>query len=416
MKTKNTILFLTVLFAVVTQQLVAQEEADSTVKVLSTYDIQVMQQDITGLKQKVKANKPGESRFLLRGYAHVGLSVSEDEFTFDGGSFNPLFIYKQSDRLLFESEFDIEFNGADVEIGLEYVNASYLLTKNITVRAGKFLVPFGIFVPNLHPAWINKFPGGPLGAGHDGILPSGDIGVELRGGSHIGTMKFNYSVYVVNGAQLNDGSEEPDEAGKLHYSIFPDNNRAKSFGGRLGIFPFTNSSLELGVSLKQGKVGNEDSELENIEAFHYAFDLSYVKTIPRISSIIDVKGQYAAINVDKATYPDHEVPDDVISFDNSSTTWFAQVALRPALIENKFFRNLELAARFSSLKTPEGSGWEADNTKFDIGLNYWIDWRTAIKISYGSVKEAKADQGDPGEPGHGGGVGNTFYIHWAIGF
>jgi len=411
MNTKNIILFLTLLIAGALHQLNAQEE------VQSTYEILQMQQEIEGLKQETKSLKPGKSQFLLRGYAHVGLRVSDDEFTFDGGSFNPLFIYKQSDRLLFEAELELELVGDEVELGLEYVNVSYLLTKNITIRAGKFLVPFGIFVPNLHPAWINKFPTAPLGAGHDGILPTGDFGFELRGGAFIGNLKFNYSAYVVNGSQLNDGDEEPEEAGILHHGVFPDNNRAKSYGGRLGIFPFSNSSLELGVSLKNGKVGNKDSDYSEVSALHYAFDVSYVTSIAAMSSVIDLKAQYTGVNIDDAVYPDHENPDDFIMFDNSSTTWFAQLSLRPALLENKFLRNLELAARFSSLKTPEGAGWEVDNTQFDIGLNYWMDWRTVLKVSYRIVNMAEEHDDDPGEPGHGGDIlGNTFYIHWAMGF
>ena len=106
--------------------------------------------------------------------------------------------------------------GNEVHLGLEYANMAYLLTKSLTLRAGKFLVPFGTFVPNLHPAWINKFPTRPLGAGHDGILPGAAIGLELRGAAYLGPVKINYSVYAVNGPQLNDGSVEAEEGGVLH--------------------------------------------------------------------------------------------------------------------------------------------------------------------------------------------------------
>ncbi len=408
MKNKYFILFLTLMFTFSIQKANAQE-------VQSTDEIQKLKQEIEQLKNESDTYKPGKSKFLLRGYAHSGLQITDEEFSFVGGSFNPLFIYKQSDRLLFESEWELELAGGEVKLAVEYANMSYLLSKNLTFRAGKILVPFGIYVPNLHPAWINKFPTGPLGAGHDGIIPSNDIGLELRGGSYLGNLKINYSIYAVNGSQLNDGEEEAEEAGILHHAIFPDNNKGKTIGGRLGFFPFSDSSLEFGISGMYGKVGAKETDMKDVAALHYALDISYVKTLSSMSSVLDMKGQYSGVNVDDANYPFHENPDDLITFDNNSSTWFAQISLRPALVENNFVRRLEFAGRYSTLKTPEGSEWETDQTQVDLGINYWIDWRTLFKVSY-RISNSKED-GTTEEPdGHGGAPGNAFFVHWAIGF
>lgn len=410
MKTPRLFLFMVLLLTCYWQQANAQD-------VQSTDEVQKLKQELEQIKKENNSYKPGQSRFLLRGYAHSGLQISDDEFSFVGGSFNPLFLYKQSDRLLFESELELELAGGEVELGLEYANMSYLLSKNLTVRAGKFLVPFGIFVSNLHPAWINKFPTVPLGAGHDGIIPSNDIGLELRGGSYISKFKVNYSIYVVNGSQLNNGEDEPEEAGILHHAVFPDNNKGKTVGGRLGMFPFSDSSLELGVSGMYGKVGARESELDDINALHYAFDLSYVRTLSDWSSVLDLKAQYSAVNVDDANYPFHENPDDFVTFDNSSSAWFAQLSLRPALLENKFIRNLEFAGRYSALKTPVGSEWEVDQTQLDLGINYWLDWRTLVKVSYRISNNSAGDAVAGEEPGHEEALaGNAFFVHWAIGF
>jgi len=104
--------------------------------------------------------KPGVSQFMIRGYAHSGLEYlePEDNLSFVGGAFNPLFIFRQSDRLLFESELEFHFEGNELSLGLEYANISYLLNDYITIRAGKIFMPFGIFIERLHPAWVNKFP------------------------------------------------------------------------------------------------------------------------------------------------------------------------------------------------------------------------------------------------------------------
>ena len=356
--------------------------------------------------------KPGKSRFLLRGYAHSGLEMTSEEASFVGGAFNPLLVFRQSDRLLFEGELEIELEDGETHLGLEYANMSYLLSDAITIRAGKFLLPFGTYVPNLHPAWINKFPTNPLGAGHDGILPSADIGIELRGASYLGNIKTNYSIYAVNGPQLNDGSVEVEEGGVLHYDIAPDNNKGKSFGGRLGFFPMSNSALEIGISGLYGKVGNKDGDYEDIAAFLYAFDMSYVQRLSSIRSVIDLKAQYAAADVDKAAFPEEDDPTELHSFDNSSSTWFAQLSIRPAFVSSKLVQNLELATRYSSIETPEGAPWEANQRQWEVGLNYWFDWRTLVKVSYRTVS---GETGGHSEDEESGGE-DSFFIHWAIGF
>ncbi len=392
--------------------LLRAQDADESYQVQSTLDQQLAQ-----VPQELQTDdtKPGLSRFLLRGYAHSGLEVTDEEFSFVGGSFNPILVFRQSDRLLFESELEFEFEDGELEIGLEYADMSYILSKGLTIRVGKFLTPFGKFTPDLHPAWINKFPTKPLGTGHhNGILPTTDIGIDLRGGAYLGNMKTNYSFYVVNGPQLNDGTDEPEEGGRLHYGIPQENNKQKSFGTRIGVFPFSNSSLELGFSAQTGKVGAKDSEYEDIATTMFGVDLSFVKNLTGLSSVIDFKGQYAYVKVDDAEYPEPENPSETHTFDNNSTAWYAQLSIRPAFTDNALLKNLELAGRYSSFETPKGAPWELDQTQFEIGLNYWIDWRTVFKISYRSINGG-------GEAPHGGeeaeeGMTNAFFIHWAIGF
>ena len=172
--------------------------------------------------------EPSKTQFMLRGYGHTGFeymdSNDEAESTFLGLTYAPIFLYKHSDRLMFEAELEFKLEGNELEIGLEYADVMYVLNKNITVRAGKFLLPFGTFMERLHPAWINRLPNAPLGYGHDGIAPSSGIGVELRGAFDLGGPRLNYSIYSTNGPRLNDGSEEPEEAGILQFENFEDNN------------------------------------------------------------------------------------------------------------------------------------------------------------------------------------------------
>ena len=136
------------------------------------------------------------------------------------------------------------------------------------------------------------------------------------------------------------------------------------------------------------------------------------KDFSSIRSVIDIKAQYAAANVDEAAFPEEDDPTELHSFDNSSSTWFAQLSIRPAFVSSKLVQNLELATRYSSIETPEGAPWEANQQQWEIGLNYWFDWRTLVKVSYRSVS---GEAGGHSEDEENGGE-DSFFIHWAIGF
>lgn len=358
---------------------------------------------------------PSKTQFMIRGYGHTGLnfmnSEGEKESSYVGSAFAPIFLFKHSDRLMFEAELEFVLENNELEVGLEYADVMYVLNKNMTVRAGKFLLPFGTFMERLHPAWINRLPTRPLGFGHDGIAPSSGIGIELRGAFDLGGPKLNYSVYSTNGPRLKDGSEEPEEAGMLLFQNFEDNNNSKAFGGRLGILPFADSSTEFGFSAySTNGVGETDSEYEDVGAFLYAIDFSFVKQVPEIKGFIDVKGQYNNSNIDDATFIEtHEDGDEEeYTFDNKSNSFYAQLSYRPTMANSDFLKKLEVVGRFSNFNAPEGAEWEEQSEQYAFGLNYWLTWRSVIKVAYQTTDSVG---------GHdGGGTANGFYIHWAIGF
>lgn len=384
-------------------------------------------------QQQLNALKPGQSRFLLRGYAHSGLEIYEEEASFVGGSFNPIFLWQQSDRLLFEGELEIELEDGTTIVGLEYANMAYIITNGLTLRLGKFLLPFGIFNERLHPRWINRLPSNPLGFTHDNqIGPASDLGAEIRGGLPLGSAKINYALYAVNGPTLNSGGDEPEEAGQLHYDNFDDNNLNKAFGGRLGFLPFSNSSVEVGFAGQYGKVGDHESEYEDIAATMYAADFSFVKSVRFLRSVVDLKGQWNWVNVDDADFISLENPNEPIAytFKNQSQAYFGRASIKPAFIENRFIQNLEFAGRYSVQKTPDGALWEADRSEITIGLNYWLDWRTVFKIGLriDTTEEDSHDEdvdthlektsatASEGSQDHGAGGGNALLIHWSFGF
>lgn len=363
---------------------------------------------------------PSKSQFMIRGYGHTGLNTmksgDEKESSFVGSAFSPIFLFKHSDRLIFEAELEFELESNDLEIGLEYANVSYILGKNATIRAGKFLLPFGTFMERLHPAWINRFPTRPLGFGHDGIAPSSGIGVELRGAFDLKGAALNYSLYTTNGPRLNDGNLEQEEAGILHFENFEDNNTGKAIGGRLGLLPFKDSSTEIGFSAySASNTGDTDSGFEDVGAFLYALDFSFVKQISGLSGIVDIKTQYNNSNVDDATYIEiHEDGDEEeYTFDNMSDSFYTQLSYRPTMAESDFLKKIELVGRYSNFNAPEGALWEEKSNQYAFGINYWLSWRSLIKISYQTTDtEGGHHEGEEAASA----TTNGFFIHWAIGF
>lgn len=373
---------------------------------------------------------PGQSLFTVRGYAHSGLEFRKFEgkplnSSFVGGSFNPIFLWRQSDRLLFEGELGVAFDEGEVTFDLEYANVAYKLTDRVTARVGQFLLPFGIFVPNLHPAWINRLPTAPLGFDHHNpVGPTADFGFELRGAFPLGEGRLTYAVYVTNGPALLDGSDNPAEAGRLVFSQVEDNNSNKAVGGRLSVLPFSNLSLEIGLSGQYARVGADGSDYEKVAARMYSVDVNLVRTLPALRSVLNVKGQYNVVQVDRATYPGAG-PLTSLMFDNTSWAYFLQASLQPSFVAHALLRHLELVGRVSQMELAPEAPWGTRQREVAIGLNYWIDWRTVVKFSYlviNALDEAHEEEEGMlktetvGEAHGEKFFKNAFMIHIAIGF
>ena len=353
------------------------------------------------IQAKIQSQVAGNSKFMLTGYMFSGIQFTKDASTATAG-FSPIFLWKPHQRILVEAELETELEGTETNIGLEYIDASFFVNKYMTIRAGKFLSPFGIFQDRLHPQWINKIPSVPLGYNHDAapVGPTSEIGFDLRGGIPLGSAKMNYSFYVVNGPQLNTSGADVSENGQLMYASAEDNNKDKAFGGRIGLLPLSNSSLEIGGSFQTGKVGEKETEYENIKAQQYALDLTYVYQLDFIKGLLDVKAQWNWVNVDKADYINPE-DSSAYTFDNKRDAAFVQAAYRPTMSQSKFLKKTELVFRYSNLNVPDVSDVKSKmkSTQYTYGINYWYNWRTVLKLAYQSQKD-----------------NNAFYIQVAVGF
>lgn len=405
------------------------------------------------MRQIIESQKPGNTTFLLSGYANSGFKVVDSQSSFVGGRFAPVFVWKHGDRFLFETELEIAYENEDIEFFMEYANVSYILNDYLVVRFGNFLTPFGIFGERLHPAWINPLPTNPLGFDHHNPAgPFAELGIELRGGAPLGSGRINYAVYLSNGPRLHVDTGDDAVEVSTSYQNFGDNNDSKAIGGRIGILPFSNSSLELGLSGQiANKIGDRDTEFEEIGSRMVAADLTMVKnSISAIKGNINLKAQWNYVDEDQFQLID--AVENVTDVDNDLSAYFAMLSYRPSLSGSRFIRRIELTGRYSafniinndsfiagededghvhaqlgavsirgseSTSTKQGSAMNSvavtddrnddnhgallgDSTQWSFGLTYWLSWRSALKFSY----QVTNNDGDE----HG------FFVQYALGF
>ncbi|MDP4128830.1 MAG: hypothetical protein Q8918_13915 [Bacteroidota bacterium] len=350
---------------------------------------------LADLEKQVAYKKPGEDHFMVVGLATFGFVTNKTTVTSNGTSqisktnsladadhyeFSPMLLWRHGEKFLLE--FEPSFDGNS--LGVNWADISYFAAPGLIIRAGYLVIPFGTYNKRLAAGWIDKLPTDPAGVAD--LPPGSDFGVEVEGGLPLGNMKWNYDISVTNGMQL-----LPD--GEIQGAGIVDNNENKTVTARLGLLPFSNSSLEIGVSGLYGTVGDDNSSFQGRKSGMFALDANYVKLFNPI--LLNIKGQYNYIHIDKQNYLN---PNDSTSysFDNNNSSGFAQISIRPAGSHNKLVKNLEAAFRLGNFTTPKNSLWGQKSNLVEAALLYWLNWRTALKFGYLSSKTTSTTLGDQG--------------------
>jgi hypothetical protein len=231
--------------------------------------------------------------------------------------------------------------------------------------------------------FINRFSTNPVGFGDGGIGAMNEVGVGAQGAFGAGDAKINYELYVSNGPQLLSDPAVREEFGQFDYEAYSGNNNSQAVGGRIGILPFSNSSLEVAYSSQfKKKTGEKGTAYENVGVAMHAFDLNYWGHILPLKSDIRVMGEWKYQKVDKATYID--TSGTAFIFNNEPTAFYVAGTIRPSHLMN-IFRNFELAARYSEFKRP--LVWGSDTKQLELSLDYWLKWNTLVKITYQDKKD-----------------------------
>jgi len=154
---------------------------------------------------------------------------------------NPVLLVPLGDRWLIESraEFEGEFQrspgggpyAGPVEKHVDYAQLDYIASRYITITAGRFLTPFGIFNERLYPVWIRFLQPDPL------IMPirtAPSDGAMFRGGFPLSAeANINYAAYL---SATRIGIDSVDSE--------------RHVGGRMGFF-FPGPRLEIGGSFQR---------------------------------------------------------------------------------------------------------------------------------------------------------------------
>ena len=264
---------------------------------------------------------------------------------------NPVLLVPLGDRWLIEArgEFEGQFQrppdggpyGGPVDKHVDYAQIDYIANPYVTITAGRFLTPFGIFNERLYPIWIRSLQPDPL------ILPINTApsdGAMLRGGFPVNPKaNMNYAVYV-SATSIGIGSVDSE----------------RQVGGRMGFF-FPGPRLEVGGSWQK----TLQDDRKNAFGFHMGWQPAKVP--------LNLRSEFAH------------------SFEGSGYWIEGAYRLSRAHFWQKAMRRTEVVARAQQFYTgeisPDGAaalGLPGANTReADFGINYFL--RDGLKgvASYG---------------------------------
>jgi hypothetical protein len=320
----------------------------------------------------------GTTKFLIAGWAEGMFEARNGQVSTFSASFNPIFLWELTPKILFDSRLEIEPSSAGTNVNLVNAQLSYLLNDYITLGVGEFFSPSNVFVERFEPQWINKLPDRPLGVYH-GVLPNISVGAQVRGGFPIGPTRANYAFYVSNGPGLN--TFDPRSAGTLDFNSYTDNNDNKAVGGRVGFLPV--AGVEVGYGFETSKPGFQGTPFHDVQALVQSVDLEVTRDSDLLKGRVNVFAQYAWSHVDHAIYdPDGSLGFGPLPLTGKRDGGYAELAYRATKFDYDFLRNLEMIFRWDHLsRDPSGLG-DPEETRWTLGLNYWLSPSTVLKAAY----------------------------------
>ena len=276
-------------------------------------------------------------------------SATQGDNTFFQPVVAPVLVVPLGEKWLVESRADLRgfISREDGSTGpyqgqffgtLEYLQLDYNANSHLTITAGRFLTPFGIFNERISAIWINKFQDAPAVAAI-GIAGGYSDGFMLRG-ALISNDRYvvNYTTYFSTLSTVNKFESE------------------RTFGARLGVF-LPKLGLEVGTSYQR--------KLQDQRMNSFGTHLSWTPSgLP-----LEVKGEWAHSLSGQGYWiqggyrlSQFGGPDSAIG------------RLEPVFRMQQFFRSRLIA----------GDSLPSTNVRRpEFGLNYYLPREVRLNASYG---------------------------------
>jgi len=368
-------------------------------------DLDDLEKEISRIGDQVHSALPGSEHLVIAGDAAIGfVNQQKTNSTFFAGV-SPLFLWEPTDRLLFETAFDVNIstdtdNNSSTSFDLTIADASFVVNDWLIVGGGLFVVPFGQYHNHFDPPWINKLPDDPLVFSDGGIASSSEVGIFARGAVGVfESSKLTYDLYLTNGPNLI--VKDPAAAGSLNFQDFTDLNNGKAVGGRIGFLPMP--SLEVGYSAQFAQTAPSGFG-RNVDAFLQAVDANFVREIRPIGGVLTLRAEWVFTDVSRATYdPNGKLGFGPISFGNYRHGGYFLAAYRPTLSSNAYLRNLEFVVRYDMQHVPLAAPGGEHEQRWALGVDYWVTPSAVLKLAYEiDDKKLGPDQ-------------NAFFVQFGIG-
>jgi hypothetical protein len=221
---------------------------------------------------------------------------------------------------------------------LEYLQLDYIANSHLTITAGRFLTPFGIYTERITPIWISKLQNAPIIAGI-GIGTEYSDGFMVRG-ALISNPRYavNYTAYF---STLSTVSKFESQ---------------RQTGGRVGVF-FPSTRLEVGTSYER--------TLQNQHSNSFGLDVSWIpRRLP-----LDIKGEWAHSLGGYGYWIQAAYRLSQLGGADSAVG-----RLEPVFRMQQFFRTQQVAGDFLPSTNVTGP---------EFGLNYYLPHEIRLNGSYG---------------------------------
>lgn len=357
------------------------------------------------LRAQTYASPPSHG-FVVSGYGTAGWMSAQGRPNGFFTSISPILLFRMTDKMFAEAELEFELEDGATKTGLEYATVHYLANDYLTLSAGKFIVPFGVFAQRLHPTWINRFTSmPPIFGGHGGVQGSdpllpilADIGVMVSAVAPLGGVgrSVTFSGYLTNGPRVEGGGMEMEHGARPDFGFGEasgDNNDNKMLGGRVGLVLAPNFELDASALVSRWGKGEMSSNLDKpLQFTGYNLAAEY-----RPRGDLELRAEWIWLRTDiEEIEGSTSMIETVPQFGG-----YAQAAYRRGAWEPVF--------RFSLVDQNQGADHVDTQLKqYGFGLDYWFSPSVALMAAY----EANQDKFDDGSDL----PNNRLLIHLGFGF